>query len=248
MINTVVGISIALERYDFVQIGHIRTHPLENYFGCIRISCHNDHSYCNIFRAIGKAILTRKLLDELKQDNIIRTRLGIGGAHAKIECIDGIIPDISPFQLFKLVWHQMKDEKADITIFESWFSSYKTIEWEEEMTQASKLSGSGVIARYLNISNDTMNSKCPKINMKCRKQERISNIKKMKRILGMTAREIDSLIIEDPLMYFVYNYSSINVKLQKENISDADFEENIDLHYKSGQKKLKKWNLILKQI
>ena len=60
--------------------------------------------------------------------------------------------------------------------------------------------------------------------------------------------EIDSLTIEDPLMFFVYNYSSINAKLQKENISDADFEENIELNYKSGQKKFKKWNLILKQI
>lgn len=62
MINTIVGISRALGRYDFFQIGHIGTHPLENYFGCIRIACHNDHSYCNIFRAIGKAILLENSL------------------------------------------------------------------------------------------------------------------------------------------------------------------------------------------
>lgn len=32
MINTIFGISVALERCDFVQIGHIGAYPLENYF------------------------------------------------------------------------------------------------------------------------------------------------------------------------------------------------------------------------
>ena len=97
IINTIVGFCVALERYDFVQMGHIGTYPLENYFGSLRISCHFDHSYCNIFRTFGKSILVKKLLDDLKQTNIIRTRLGYGGTHAKIGCTDGIIPDITPF-------------------------------------------------------------------------------------------------------------------------------------------------------
>ena len=247
MINSIVGISIALERYDFVQIGHIGTHPLENYFGCIRIACHNDHSYCNIFRAIGKAIYTRKILDELKQENIIRTRLGIGGAHAKIQCIEGIIPDFTPFQLFKMVWHKMKDDKADTTFFESWFSSYKTIEWEEEITQASKLSGSNVISRYLNLSNESKSiNKAPKINMKCRKHKIFAKISKLKRIFIMTQKETDSLPIEDPLLFFIQNYSAINHNLEKEDFDDDEFEEKLNFHYKIGLRLLKRWTSVIK--
>ena len=55
-INTVIGIAVALHKYDFIQIGQISTHPLENYFGSLRITCHCDHSYCNIFNEIGKSI------------------------------------------------------------------------------------------------------------------------------------------------------------------------------------------------
>lgn len=74
-INIIRDFRVALERYDYVQC---------------------NHSYCNIFRAIGKSLLVKKLLDDLKQTNVIRTRLGYGGAHAKIECIQ--------FQLFKSIW------------------------------------------------------------------------------------------------------------------------------------------------
>ena len=153
IINTIVGFCVALERYDFVQMGHIGTYPLENYFGSLRISCHFDHSYCNIFRTFGKSILVKKLLDDLKQTNIIRTRLGYCGTHAKIECTDRIIPDNTPFQLFISIWNKMKDENADITIFESWFPCYKTTEWNEQISIASILSGSSIISMYLNLSD-----------------------------------------------------------------------------------------------
>ena len=73
---------------------------LENYFGSLRIACHCDHSYCNIFCAVGKSIYVRKILDQLNEKNVIRTRLGIGGTYAKLEVVGGIIPDFSPFELF----------------------------------------------------------------------------------------------------------------------------------------------------
>lgn len=53
----------------------------------------------------------------------------------------------------------MKSNYAEIAFFESWFSSYKTIECEEEITQASKLSGANAIAKYLNISNNPKSTK-----------------------------------------------------------------------------------------
>lgn len=48
-----------------------------------------------------------------------------------------ITPDFSPFQLFKMIWHKMKSNDADVAFFESWFSSYRTVEWEEKIAQTS---------------------------------------------------------------------------------------------------------------
>ena len=59
MINTIIGITIALEKYDFVHLGHLSSHPVENYFGALRIACNYDHSLANIFRGIGKSIFIR---------------------------------------------------------------------------------------------------------------------------------------------------------------------------------------------
>ena len=109
MINTIIWIAIALERYTWVHTGHIGTHPLENYFGSLRIACNNDHSFCNIFRAIGKIIHVRNLLNDLDQKLIIRSRLGYGGVKAEITCSKGIVPDITPFELFKMLWQKIKN-------------------------------------------------------------------------------------------------------------------------------------------
>ena len=147
MLNTIVGITVALSKYDFIKTGHIGTHPLENYFGSLQIACQYDHSYDTIFRVVGKAIHVRILLDELNQKNTIRTRIGIGGTNAQIECNSGIIPDMAPFQLFKMIWHKMKLNDSDISLFESWFPCYKTIDWKEQISKSSSLSGSNIISR-----------------------------------------------------------------------------------------------------
>lgn len=72
LINTIIGIAVCLEKYDLVHTGHLSTHPVENYFGTLRVTCSYDHSYGNIFRGIGKSIYIRKKLDELNKDIIIR--------------------------------------------------------------------------------------------------------------------------------------------------------------------------------
>lgn len=121
IINTIVGLFIALERYNYVETGHIGTHPLENFFGSLRVACHNDHSYSRIFEAIDKFIHVRKLFDKLKQDISIKNRFGYSGTEAIIECINGNLSKIIPFPIFKIVWHKMKCLDSDASYFESWF-------------------------------------------------------------------------------------------------------------------------------
>ena len=155
----------------------------------------------------------------MNQTDTIRTRIGYGGTHAKIECIEGIIPDITPFQLFKSIWNRMKDEKADATIFESWFPLYKTTEWNEQISIASILSGSSIISRYLNLSDSKGSVKQRTMNMKCKKKELIQRIQQMKSKSQMTEGEINSLAIEDAFIFFISNYSPIDSQLKKEKLN-----------------------------
>ena len=238
-INTIVGLAVALERYDYLKTGHVGTHPLENFFGCLRIACMNDHSYFKIFRSIGKAVHVRFLFENMKIENPIRSRLGYGGTEAKIECVEGILPDITPFQMFKSLWHKIKFEYADSVLFESWFESYKTIQWSERISTESKISGSNILSRYLTISDDEgceSNQKKPK--MKLRKIERIEKIKTLIRKSSITTKENDSLAIEEPFLFFIANNSSIDSHFNCENIPKKNLIDFCNSHLKAGRKKL----------
>ncbi|KAK8858330.1 hypothetical protein M9Y10_039614 [Tritrichomonas musculus] len=239
IINTIIGLSVALKKYEFVQMGHIGTHPLENYFGSLRIACHYDHSYFNIFSAIGKSVLIKKLLEELQQTENIRTRLGYGGTHATVENTGGNIPDISPFDLFKSIWSRMKNENADTTYFESWYPFFKTTYWDERISSPSYLSGTSIISRYLNLSDAKKPSDKNSINMKCRKKDLIKKIKEMHTVSGMTTDEVDSLAIEDAFMFFISNYFPIDSHFQKENLDDMDLDDYFKRHYKTGIQNIK---------
>lgn len=206
MINTIIGIAIALERYPFVQTGHIGTHPLENYFGSLRVACNNDHSYCNIFRAIGKTIHVRNLLNELNQKDIIRSRLGYGGVKAEITCLDGIIPDITPFDLFKLIWRKVKAPCSDSIIFESWFPLYKTIAWNEEIATASTLSGSNIVSRYFNRKNKKQNL-IEKPQMKRRKIERYESVREKNKLEDY---QMKNKVFFTLKIHFYFSYQTIH--------------------------------------
>ena len=67
----------------------------------------------------------RTLLDKLNQNVSIKSRLGYGGTEAQIECTEGNLPEITPFQVFKLVWQKMKCKDSDASFFESWFLYFK---------------------------------------------------------------------------------------------------------------------------
>lgn len=240
MINTIIGVAIALERYPWVHTGHIGTHPLENYFGSLRISCNNDHSYCNIFRAIGKTIHVKNLLNDLNKRLTIRSRLGYGGVKAEITCIEGIIPDIAPFDLFKMIWQKVKNYDSDSTIFESWFPLYKTIDWTEELKTPSLLSGSSIVSRYFNRKNKKRNL-IEKPKMKRRKMLQYNKIREIQRISKMTEEEISSMHIENHFIFFISNNSIIDSHLNKEEVSDDDLKNYMDEQYEISLNLMKKW-------
>lgn len=158
-----------------------------------------------------------------------------------MECIGGIIPDFTPFQLFKMVWSRMKNNDSDISFFNSWFPLYKTSEFDERISSASVLSGSNIIARYLNISDKKYNDKEKKVNMKCRKTDRIEKIRNLKPVSQLTAEESVSLVFEDALQFFISNNYSIDLNFKKEDLNESDIDDYLKYHYKLGIQKINEW-------
>lgn len=106
--NTIIGLSVALKRFDIVKLGHISSHPLENFFGMVRLASHNNHSVNNVLDSISKGNLLKSVLSKYDLSENIRSRVGLGGNTADISKIEGIIPESTPFQFFKEVWLSMK--------------------------------------------------------------------------------------------------------------------------------------------
>lgn len=118
LINTTIGISASLEQFEYIHIGHISTHPLENYFGMFRI-----------LRAFGKSVIIKKKLDELNLADSILTRLGISGAKVDYTLIEGKLMDnysLKPFDIFKILWKKIIWPEFDIKNVIDFFTSYKT--------------------------------------------------------------------------------------------------------------------------
>lgn len=64
MLNTILGICYCIDNYDF-NLSHLGTHPVECYFGCLRILCHYNHTLFNIIHSIGKSVISNNIMDEL---------------------------------------------------------------------------------------------------------------------------------------------------------------------------------------
>ena len=154
LINTVVGLCVALKMYKYIKTGHISTHPIENFFGFLRISSNYNHSYQNILLANGKAFYIKKALEKYNIDSPIRTRLSYGGTKATEEKTEGIIPEYSPYNLFLHVYIIMKDPSREETRdFVKWYSVFKTDYWDELISTPGAASGSNIFARYVSQSN-----------------------------------------------------------------------------------------------
>ena len=224
MINTIIGISVALEKFDYIHIGHISTHPLENYFGMFRIASKNDHSVFNILRAIGKSVIVKKKLDELNLSDSIRSRLGISGAKVDYTIIEGKLMEnyfLTPFDIFKLLWEKIIWQETDMNNLINFFRSYKTIEWSERIASSSSLSGSNIVARYYfqKINNKKENKK---VSKHVKRYTIVRNFIKPKEI---AAEVIVAKDIDNPRDFFIQIYGFVNEKREELGFQFEDLDE-----------------------
>lgn len=155
LINTTIGLGVALKVFDFIKLSQISSHPLENLFGMIRLSCKYNHSFKNILFSLGRAFYFKHLIDNNSIVIKRRERISIAGVSVSDKQDDGDFSSYSPFQIFLIVWSNMKENKSekkslDIQPFIFWFKNYKKIQWNEKIYRPSKLSGSAITSRYKN--------------------------------------------------------------------------------------------------
>lgn len=155
LINTTIGLGVALKVFSYIKLGQISSHPLENLFGMIRLACKNNHTWKNILYSLGRAFYFKRLIDNNSIDIKRRERVSIAGVAVSNEQNDGDISSYTPFQLFLMVWSNMKEDKSEIksvkiSPFNIWFKSFKKIQWNEKIYRPSKLSGSAIASRYKN--------------------------------------------------------------------------------------------------
>ncbi len=209
IINTIIGLAVALKSFDFIRLGNISSHPLENLFGIIRLSSHYDHSWYNMINSLSKGFFIKTLIDKNNISIKRRERLSEAGVAVGGELIqkDGEISAYTPFQLFTIIWANMKqnnellaNHKVDIKPFVIWFKNYKKIQWNERIYIPSKLSGSSIINRY---KTDEYNE--------------LKIIRKEKRKLAMNKKKLQP----QSVMTTRFNLNEFEIKaLDKTNIKD----------------------------
>lgn len=112
-----------------------------------------------------------------------RHRISIAGTTVTNNQDDGIICSYTPFEIFIILWANIKQAKSEnktldlnISPFIAWFTSYKKIEWNERIYFPSKLSGSNIDNRYKNDEiNDALIIKKKKMKQAKKEKKNTSN-------------------------------------------------------------------------
>ncbi|KAK8871700.1 hypothetical protein M9Y10_007440 [Tritrichomonas musculus] len=162
-----------------------------------------------MINSLSKGFFIKTLIDKNNISIKRRERLSEAGVAVGGELIqkDGEISAYTPFQLFTIIWANMKqnnellaNHKVDIKPFVIWFKNYKKIQWNERIYIPSKLSGSSIINRY---KTDEYNE--------------LKIIRKEKRKLAMNKKKLQP----QSVMTTRFNLNEFEIKaLDKTNIKD----------------------------
>ena len=155
-----------------------------------------------------------------------------------------MIPDFTPFQLFKLVWSKAKFLATDSTLFESWFPVHKSIDWSERIAMASSLSGANIVSRYYNQPRKTEAQSKEIVEMKRRKQVRYDRVRNLHTMNAISSDELLSLVVDEPFMFLTTYNTLVNVHLVEQFIDDDDphdFARYQEQQRYEGLKSLRNW-------
>lgn len=179
IMNTIIGIYSCIDR-DAFHLANLGTHPLECFYGNVRIDCHFFHSLFNVVHSISKAILSNHLIEELHLKRKIKGRKNIGGAKVEKDSKNqyGYLP-FSPHEFFIIFLKDLYSLKNDQIL------NLKMKEWYDyliknhspdddcEVYIQGKLAGCNIMARNIAVSEENKNpiQKVVKINQNNEKRK-----------------------------------------------------------------------------
>jgi regulator of replication initiation timing len=95
--NSVVFLYAVIKNYESVSLNRIGTHPLENYFGMIRLASHDNHSWDRFLSSAGKANIVSEILTACGIKKATRRDFTVGGTKARCQSNDSgklDLPDV----------------------------------------------------------------------------------------------------------------------------------------------------------
>ena len=84
-VTVVLGILLVQPDGDVIALDRCSTHPLENFFGLLRVFCSFKHTYTNILDKIARTQYIRQVSHELGLSSKVNTRLNIAGEKIEIQ-------------------------------------------------------------------------------------------------------------------------------------------------------------------
>ena len=78
-LNTILGIYICTDKRSF-NMANLGSHPLECFFGTVRIGCKYKHTLFNVIHTISKTIINNNIISDLGLIRKIKGRQNVGGA------------------------------------------------------------------------------------------------------------------------------------------------------------------------
>lgn len=159
LMNTILGFLVCFENGNqSFNLAHIGTHPIECFFGMVRIGCHFQHTLLNVLKTISRTILTNNFLDEFNIKKKIDGRINVAGAsieHREDEY--GFFP-FHPEEFFVLFLKRLYGfniEDDDMKKIDSWYqylSEHHLKTDDCDMYQQNPLSGCNISSRNITFS------------------------------------------------------------------------------------------------
>jgi hypothetical protein len=87
-LNTVILLYFVIKNCENVALNRIGTHPVENYFGLIRVASHFDHTWDRFMSVAAKASLTSDLLKANGIKSPVRRDFSVAGVKAFCQSVD----------------------------------------------------------------------------------------------------------------------------------------------------------------
>lgn len=124
IMNTILGIYACTER-DAFNLANLGTHPLEFFYGNIRIHCYYDHTIFNVINSISKTIISNHIIKDFDLERNIKGRKNIAGAIVEPgKCGEyGYFP-FSPDEFFNIFLKKLYGLQIDPSVnekLENWY-------------------------------------------------------------------------------------------------------------------------------